>query len=263
MKQPSTVLITGGTSGIGFALAEIFARSGHNLALIGRNLQSLKNIRDRWQEQYGINVKYCMKDLAVSTTPDEVYQSIQSEMIDIDILVNNAGFGLVGNFSDQNLADQLEMLQVNITSLTHLTRLLLPEMLRRKEGRILNVASTAAYLPGPSMAVYYATKAYVLSFSQALSEELRGTGVTVTALCPGPTKTNFQERAGMTNTKLLKRMALMEARDVAEAGYRGLMNGKSVVIPGFMNKLSAQATRLAPRMLLARIAHALHGADNV
>ena len=164
MKAKQTVLITGATGGIGYALAEIFARNGYNLALTGRKPEKLTSIKERWERQYNIDIKYCLKDLAISSTPDEIYQALRAEMIEVDILVNNAGFGLLGKFSQLGLADQLEMLQVNVTALTHLTRLFLPDMILRKRGKILNVASTAAFLPGPGMAVYYASKAFRSSF---------------------------------------------------------------------------------------------------
>ncbi|MFZ1979613.1 MAG: SDR family oxidoreductase [Bacteroidota bacterium] len=259
MKAKQTVLITGATGGIGYALAEIFARNGYNLALTGRNLEKLTSIKDRWERQYNIDIKHCLKDLAVSTTPDEMYQALHAEMIEVDILVNNAGFGLLGEFSRLSLSDQLEMLQVNITALTHLTRLFLPDMIQRKQGKILNVASTAAFLPGPGMAVYYASKAYVLSFSAALSHEVRSSGITVTALCPGPTNTGFQARAGMAHANIFKRMSVMSAEEVAAIGYRGLLKGKPIVVTGTLNTLSAFSTRFMPRQWLMNIVEKLHG----
>lgn len=258
MKTKQTVLITGATGGIGYALAEIFARNGYNLALTGRNLEKLTSIKGRWEQQYNVDIKYCLKDLAVSTTPDEMYQALRAEMIDVDILVNNAGFGLLGEFSRSSLSDQLEMLQVNITALTHLTRLFLPDMIQRKRGKILNIASTAAFLPGPGMTVYYATKAYVLSFSAALSHELRSSGITVTALCPGPTHTGFQARAGMANADLFKRMSIMSAEEVAAIGFRGLLKGKPIVITGTLNAFGAFMTRFIPRTWLMNIVNTLH-----
>jgi hypothetical protein len=258
MKAKQTVLITGATGGIGYALAEIFARNGYNLALTGRKPEKLTSIKERWERQYNIDIKYCLKDLAISSTPDEIYQALRAEMIEVDILVNNAGFGLLGKFSQLGLADQLEMLQVNVTALTHLTRLFLPDMILRKRGKILNVASTAAFLPGPGMAVYYASKAYVLSFSAALSNELRSSGITVTALCPGPTNTGFQARAGMTQSNLLKRISVMSPEEVAAIGYRGLLKGKPVVITGHLNVLSAFSTRFISRRWLMNLVEKLH-----
>ena len=258
MKAKQTVLITGATGGIGYALAEIFARNGYNLALSGRKPERLTSIKERWERQYNIDIKYCLKDLAISSTPDEIYQALRAEMIEVDILVNNAGFGLLGKFSQLGLADQLEMLQVNVTALTHLTRLFLPDMILRKRGKILNVASTAAFLPGPGMAVYYASKAYVLSFSAALSNELRSSGITVTALCPGPTNTGFQARAGMAQSNLLKRISVMSPEEVAAIGYRGLLKGKPVVVAGHLNGLSAFSTRFISRRWLMNLVEKLH-----
>ncbi len=253
MNTKPTALITGASGGIGLELAKLFARDGHDLALVARSHDKLKVIADGLEKTYGIQVKYCAKDLAVSSTPDEIFQSIKSEMIEIDVLVNNAGFGWLGEFADMELADALEMIQVNITSLTHLTRLLLPEMLQRKHGKILNVASTAAFQPGPLMAMYYASKAYVLNFSFALSEELQGTGVTVTTLCPGPTSTGFGQRAGFTKEKLLGGVLSMDASVVALKGYRGLMSGKRVIIPGWKNWIGIQIVRFLPRSLLGKL----------
>jgi short-subunit dehydrogenase len=194
-----------------------------------------------------VQVKCYTKDLSVSSTPEEIFEALQSEGGNIDILVNNAGFGWRGEFANMNPADALEMIQVNITSLTHLTRIFLAGMIERKHGRILNVASTAAFQPGPLMATYYASKAYVLNFSLALTEELQGTGVTVTALCPGPTATGFGKRAGFTNEKILGGALSMNASAVALQGYKGLMKGKPLVISGWKNLLGTQLVRLLPR----------------
>ncbi|MFL5486573.1 MAG: SDR family NAD(P)-dependent oxidoreductase, partial [Gemmatimonadaceae bacterium] len=171
-----------------------------------------------------------------------------------EILVNNAGFGLGGEFADTDLTRELEMIQVNIAALTHLTKLFLPAMIKRHSGHILNVASTAAFQPGPLMAVYYATKAYVLSFSEALAEELRNSGVSVTALCPGPTRTDFAATAEMTNSRLFTAFGAADAADVAEYGVDAMMHGRRVAIPGIKNKIIAQANRFAPRTVSAKVA---------
>ena len=175
----------------------------------------------------------------------------------VDVLVNDAGFGVYGPFSQTDGAKELEMIQVNISALTHLTKLFLPAMLERRCGRILNVASTAAFQPGPLMAVYYASKAYVLSFSEALANELAGTGVTVTALCPGPTDTEFQKQAGLEKTRLFSNPFVRDARSVARAGYEGMLSGKRIVIPGVANRLLAQSVRFAPRRFVTAIARSL------
>jgi short-subunit dehydrogenase len=197
-------------------------------------------------------------DLSEPGAADGVARALAERRLTIDILVNNAGFGTLGAFVQGNPQEQLRMLQVNVVALTELTRRLLPGMIERRTGRILNVASTAAFQPGPFMAVYYASKAYVLSLSEALSEETSGTGVTVTCLCPGPTRTGFQERAHIENTRLLDVISVMSAADVARAGYEGMMAGRPLVIPGLMNKVGVQSLRLAPRRLTARLVKALH-----
>jgi len=252
-------LITGASMGLGLGLATLFARDGYRLVLVARSHDRLTAVGDELHSRYGVQVKVLAKDLASSNAAEEIVQALRSEMISVDVLVNNAGFGSNGPFAESDPADQLAMIQVNVTALTHLTRLLLPDMIRRKTGRIMNVASTAAFFPGPMMAVYYASKAYVLSFSQALSEELRGTGVTVTALCPGPTRTGFQARAGTSDSAVGKGMLMMNAESVAAAGYRDLMKGKRVSVPGFLNKLSIITARLTPTSVVMRILRILHG----
>lgn len=259
MERRPVALVTGATSGIGYELAKRFAHHRYDLVIVGRNTNELHRLQREWEKEYSIEVTCCPFDLSVSTSPDDICNVLAAEMIEVDVLVNNAGFGLYGPFGELPLADQLEMLQVNIVSLTHLTRNLLPGMLRRKSGKIMNVASLAGFLPGPLMAVYYASKAYVLHFSLALAEELLGTGITVTALCPGPTATKFGDRAGVTKTHLFQKMAWMDAATVADAGFRGLMKGKTVVVPGILNALGAQLIRFMPRNLLTRTVKVLHG----
>ncbi len=240
-------LITGASSGIGLELAHVFAKNGHDLVLVARNRKALKILADDLRKIYGASSIIMAKDLAKSRAADEIYREVRRTRVQVDVLINNAGFGTGGNFVETDLQTELDMIQVNITALTHLTKLFLPEMVKRGRGRILNVASTAAFQPGPLMAVYYATKAYVLSLSDAIAAELAGTGVTVTTLCPGPTVTAFHQRAGIPNIRLVNRALVMEARQVAEIGYKGLMKGKRIVIPGFKNMLGAQAHRFAPR----------------
>jgi uncharacterized protein len=249
MRTNPIALITGASSGIGLELAKLFARESHDLALVARSYDKLKSLAEELQETCGVQVKFYVKDLSVSSAPEELFEILQSEGGNIDVLVNNAGFGWRGEFAKMELTDALEMIQTNITTLTHLTRLYLPGMIERKRGRILNVASTAAFQPGPLMAMYYASKAYVLSFSEALAEELQGTGVTVTALCPGPTVTNFGKRAGFSNEKILGGVLSMDARTVALDGYRGLMKGKPLVVSGWKNRLGTQILRFVPRHL--------------
>ncbi|MBN1398949.1 MAG: SDR family oxidoreductase [Bacteroidetes bacterium] len=253
MNNKPTALITGASSGIGLELSKLFAYHGYNLVLVARSYETLKTHASKLENRYGTLVKCCSKDLAVSSSPDEIFQSLKSDMIEIDVLVNNAGFGWRGEFTSMELSDALEMIQVNITALTHLTRLLLPEMLKRRQGRIMNVSSTASFQPGPLMAIYYASKAFVTSFSLALSEELRGSGITVTAFCPGPTATGFGKRAGYTNEKILGNHFSMDAPVVALHGYKGLMKGKPLVISGWKNCLGVQIVRFLPRVLPGKL----------
>jgi hypothetical protein len=244
-------LVTGASVGIGRDLAELFARDGHALVLLARNEAKLKELAAKLGDQYHVNVEVIAQDLALADGPRRIFDALQSKPI--DYLVNNAGFGTHGPFAESDLATQLAMLQVNVTALTHLTRLFLPEMLKRGSGRIMNVASVAAFLPGPLMAVYYASKAYVLSFSEALASELAGSGVTVTAMCPGPTKTEFQKRAGIEQTRLFKARA-MDSMTAARIGYAAMMRGRRCVVTGFGNRCSVLAMRFVPRRILTAMA---------
>ena len=252
-----TALITGASSGIGAELAKVFAQHGYDLVLVARTESALASLAGSLQGQHGVSVRLLPTDLAVPAAPEEVFAALQRDAVPVDVLVNNAGFGTYGFFAETDLAAELQMLQVNVVALTHLTKLFLREMLERRRGKILNVASTAAYQPGPRMAVYYATKAYVLSFSEALANELGGTGVTVTTLCPGPTASGFQQQAQMDGPRLMSRR-IMDATTVARIGFRGLMRGQTVVIPGLTNRLLAFSTRLAPRRLSAEVVRRLH-----
>jgi len=254
-----TALITGASTGIGYALSKCFAADHHNLILVARQEQRLRQVAEEFHRQHGVTAKVIAADLAHPETPQKIADDIRQASLQVDYLVNNAGFGLGGAFAETALTAELEMMQVNMAALVHLTKLFLPEMLSRKSGRILNVASTAAFQPGPLMAVYYATKSFVLSFSEAIANELKGTGVTVTALCPGPTESEFQKRAHIENTRLVKSklMGFMTSEEVAKIGYQGLMQGKRLVIPGLMNKLGVHSTRLSPRSVTTQIARLL------
>lgn len=249
----STALITGASAGIGYELAKLFARDGNNLVLVARSGDKLAQLAADLQKAYKIRATVVVADLALASGPDAVYTATAEAGIDVDALVNNAGFGQFGFYVETDLQEELRQIQLNIASLTHLTKLYVRPMVERKRGRVLNVASTAAFQPGPLMAVYYATKAYVLSLSGALSNELRGTGVTVTCLCPGPTTTEFHKRAAMDLSNMMK-APFMDAKSVAEIGYRGMLKGKSTVIAGRMNWLVAQSTRFAPRSWTAEVA---------
>jgi short-subunit dehydrogenase len=247
-----TALITGASSGLGLAFARIFGREGFDLVLVARSEDKLKELAIELKSKHGTQSTVVGKDLSVPGSPDEVYAEIQQKTITVDVLINNAGFADYGYFVESDLSKQLQMMQLNIVTLTHLTRLCLPAMKQRGYGKIMNVASTAAFAPGPLMAVYYASKAYVLSFSEAIAAEMQGTGVTVTALCPGPTESGFQQRAAMQDSKLVQGR-LMSAQTVAEIGYNGLMKGEHTVIPGFMNQVQSFMPRLLPRNMAARV----------
>jgi short-subunit dehydrogenase len=251
-----TALITGASFGIGLELAQVFAREGYNLVLVARSADKLRHLASELEKAHNTRSLILATDLTEPGAAAYVIDQTIRADIRVDVLVNNAGFGQYGLFVENDLEECLRQIQLNVTTLTHLTRLYLPVMIERKSGRILNVASTAAFQPGPLMAVYYATKAYVLHFSEALANEVRGTGVTVTCLCPGPTATEFQERARMTGVRLA-RYGAMDASTVAEDGYRALISGKPVAISGFRNWLVAQSVRFAPRRLVAAVARKL------
>ena len=247
-----TALITGASGGIGYELALLFARDGFDCILIARSQDKLKELADRLEREHRIKTLVIARDLSRPSAVDEIYEEVSAASMQVEVLVNNAGFPVFGLFHETDLQVELEMLQVNVIALTALTKLFLKPMVERRSGRILNLASTAAFEPGPLMAVYYASKAYVLSFSEALANELRGTGVTVTALCPGPTRTGFQKRGVMEDSRLV-RGQIADARSVALAGYRGLLAGKSIVIPGFSNRLVPWIVRVSPRSMVTRV----------
>jgi short-subunit dehydrogenase len=253
LPDSKTALITGASGGIGYELAGLFAADHYNLVLVARSAGKLAQLADELQRQHGISAKAVALDLAAAPAPQFLFDQLQREGVAIDVLVNNAGYGKFGEFAKVPLEESLGQIQLNVTALTHLSRLFLPPMLERRAGRIMNVASTAGFLPGPLMAVYYATKAYVISFSEALANEVSGAGITVTCLCPGPTDTGFQGRAGTENTMLFRKLQPADAKSVARDGYRGLMAGKTLVISGFRNWLLAEATRFGPRKLVTAV----------
>ena len=254
-----TVLITGASSGIGRELAKCFAAEGSRLALVARSGGALESLAGELRQAYRIQTQVCAADLARAETPARILEHLQAAGWKVDVLVNNAGFGAQGLFAQLPLERQLQMIQVNVTALTHLTRLCVPHLIERRRGGLLNVASTAGFQPGPGMAVYYATKAFVLSLSEALAEELVGTGVTVTALCPGPTETDFVRAAGMRPTRLFKSSA-MTAEAVARMGHDAFRRGRCVAVAGLRNRLLAFSVRLAPRALVRKIAQRLNAA---
>jgi short-subunit dehydrogenase len=247
-----TVLITGASGGIGYELAKLFARDHHNLVLVARSADKLAQVSTELQA-HGATIKTIALDLAASPAPKFLFDQLQSAGISVDILINNAGYGAFGDFAQMPEEEILGQINLNITALTHLTRLFLPPMLQRRSGRIMNVASTAGFQPGPLMAVYYATKAYVISFSEAIANELRNTGVTVTCFCPGATHTGFAKRAGTERSRLFKQLGAMNADKVALDGYRAVMEGRTLTISGVHNWLVAQSTRFAPRKMVTAV----------
>lgn len=248
----STVLITGASGGIGYELAKLFARDHHNLVLVARSGDKLAQVATELLV-HAVTVKTLAVDLAATPAPKFLFDQLQREGIAVDVLVNNAGFGAFGEFAGMSEEEILGQIQVNITSLTELTRLFLPPMIARRSGRVMNIASTAAFQPGPLMAVYYASKAYVLSFSEAIANELLSSGVTVTCFCPGATHTGFAQRAGLQNSRLFKQVGAMSAEKVALDGYRAVMAGRTVAISGAHNWLLAESTRFAPRKMVTAI----------
>ncbi len=252
-----TALITGASSGIGLELARLFARDGYRLVLVARNRGVLRALGDELQAQHGIEVRVSPKDLAHPASPVELYQELQEAGVVLDVLVNNAGFGGNGPFLKTDWNHEAEMMQVNMFALVHLTKLFLPQI-RAREGKVMNVASVASFLPGPYMSIYYATKAFVLSFSEALAEEMSSTGVTVTCLCPGPVETGFQKRAGLGADTMTRSSLLVDVVEVARAGYDGMKQGKRIVIPGWKNRLAVESLRLSPRSTVTKMVSRMH-----
>jgi short-subunit dehydrogenase len=247
-----TILITGASSGIGWELAKLFAADKSNLVLVARRQEKLEELADELRREHGIDVRVLAKNLADPTAPQAIFDQLANEGIAVDVVVNNAGFGAYGRVPDLVAQRQIDMIQVNVAALTHLTRLFLPGMIERGHGGVLNVGSTAGFQPGPNMAVYYATKAYVLHFTEALAEELLGTGITVTCLAPGATLTEFNEKARIEDS-LLFRMVAMDVKTVAAIGYRGFRRGKVIVVPGLSNWLAAFAVRFVPRVVVRKV----------
>jgi len=253
-SSPETVLVTGASSGIGRKLAHRFARAGSHCVLLARSEDALHTLADSLASDYDVSTDVVVADLGGPDAADDVVAELEARGLSVDVLVNNAGFGARGAFAELDADRQVDMIRVNVTALTHLARLLLPGMLERDRGGVLNVASTAGFQPGPRMTVYYATKAYVLSFSEGLHEELAGTGVTVSCLAPGPTRTSFVDRAGMNDATLFDLGTTMSAENVAQAGYDGFRRGRAVVVPGWPNKIGAFMIRFTPRPVARKIA---------
>lgn len=242
-----TALVTGATSGIGRELANLFAKDGYNLVLVARSSDSLKEIAEEYEKQFGITATFIAKDLVDPKAPEEIYDETQRKGIRIDVLVNNAGMGEYGMFANEtDLHKELSIIQINATALVHLSKLYLKDMVQRNEGKVLMLASVASIMPNPMMAVYGATKAFILSFTEALQNELKETNVTVTALLPGATNTDFFSKAGAKGTRAHQQAQQTDAAQVARDGYNALMKGKEKVVSGFMNKAQVTMSHVLP-----------------
>lgn len=246
-----TALVTGASSGIGRALAPLFAQDGFDLVLVARDGERLRELADDLRAHFGVGVTVLPKDLADPAAPEELFRELREQGIVVDVLVNNAGMQVFGPIQDTELTQQLRLIEVNLVALAHLTMLLVQDMRTRGGGRILNVASTGSFAPAPYNATYCASKAFVLSFSEGIARDLEGTGITVTCLCPGATKTEFARRAGIEDVRIF-RLGAMSAERVARIGYRALMKGKTTVVPGLINRLLVLATRFTPRRLATK-----------
>lgn len=247
-----TVLITGASNGLGVEFAKIHAAKGDNLVLVARGKDKMNLLKAEIEKRHNVSVLVIGRDLSEPAAAKTIFNELKTQKIKVDYLINNAGFGDFGNFEKSNWEKQLQMINLNITALAYFTHLFLPDMIKNKYGKIMNVASTAAFQPGPSMSVYFATKAFVLSFSEAIANELKGTDVTVTALCPGATATGFKTAASLDNSNLFKG-TIATSKSVADFGYKAMMKGKTVVIHGLMNKIMVFSVRFAPRKLVTAI----------
>jgi short-subunit dehydrogenase len=249
-----TALITGASNGIGYELAKVLAEKGDNLILVARSKSKLDELKKELEEKFKVSVYIIGKDLSLPEAAKDVYDEIKQKKFSIDYLINNAGFGDFGFFADSDWSKQEQMINLNITALACFTRLYLPDMIKRGSGRIMNMASTASFQPGPTMSVYFASKAFVLSFSEAINNEVRDKGITVTALCPGATHSGFQAAASMQNSKLLDGKNFPTSKEVAEYGYKAMMKGKAVAIHGLKNKILANSVRFLPRSIVVKAA---------
>ena len=258
MDVKKYALITGASGGIGYDLAKIAGADGRNLILVARSAEKLNTLAVELRKNNDSEVVTIAVDLSDEKGVNKLLDEIASQNLKVDILVNNAGFGDFGDFSKADLSKNMEMIRLNIGALTQLTHAIMQQMIGSGKGRIMNVASTAAFLPGPGMAVYYASKAYVLSFSEALSRELKGSGVTITTLCPGPTDTSFATAAGLGKSLMHRMLPPATSAEVAKAGYKAMMKGKTIEIPGFMNKLTARTPRLTPRSIVRDMIYGIH-----
>jgi uncharacterized protein len=254
-----TVLVTGASSGIGLELARCFAAEGARLVLVARNTPALESLAAELRRDHKVEAVVLTADLSRPESPAHVFSELQGRGIVVDVLVNNAGFGAHGLFAELPLSRQLEIIQVNVTALTELTGLFIPGMLERRRGGVLNVASVAGFVPGPGMAIYYATKAFVVSFTEALAAELAGTGIIISATCPGPTATNFGRVARFEMGRQTIRVPGMSAKAVAVQGHRAYRKGRVIAVTGIQNQLAVLLARLAPKALVRRVTRKLNG----
>ena len=259
MAERSVALITGASQGLGRDLAELFAQDGHDVVLVARSRDKLETLATEVKEAHGVQAHVLPADLTNPAVPEEIFGWLTREHIQLDYLVNNAGFGSHGTFWELPRKRELDMIEVNITALVNLTHLALQGMIARGKGRVLNIASTAGFQPGPGMSTYYATKAFVTTFTEGVAHELKGTGVTATAHCPGATATGFAGTAGNAETPLFRFGLVADSKSVARHAYRSMMKGKTVAIAGFMNRLLAFTVRFSPRWMVRYVAAFANG----
>jgi uncharacterized protein len=252
-----TAIITGATGGIGYEFAKLLASQSYNLVLTGRNPDILYDVSNELNKLFNIKIDYLVSDLSSMDGLNRISNYLTENSIKIDVMINNAGFGIWGLFSDTEFKTESEMIFVNCTALTFLTKIAVKHMIKRGKGRILNVASTAAFKPGPLMSVYYATKAYVLSFSMALASELKGTGVKITVLCPGPVKTEFFKKSSPENRNKNRFRKLSSPKSVAKYGFDAMIKGKQIAIPGLYNKILYIAVKVFPIRIITEVLYKL------
>ncbi len=256
-RSDKTELITGASAGLGTEFARLFAKGGHDVVLVARRRDKLETLATVLSKAHGINATVIAADLTDPKSPQRIADKLAVAGTDIDFLVNNAGFGTNGAFAELDGVRELDLLEVNIKALVGLTHLFLPGMIERGYGKVLNIGSTAGFQPGPFMADYYASKAFVISFTEAIAQELRGTGVTATVACPGATTTEFADTAGVDESMLFK-MRVADAPSVAEDAYRAMMSGKAKTIPGIFNRVTAEFSRIGPTSLTSRLSARLN-----
>ena len=245
-------IITGGTEGIGLELAKLFAADKYNLIIAARDQKRLEEVKNEFENEYEISVEIIQVDLSVDKSCEKIIRIVEEKKLTVDNLINNAGIGSFGFFNEAEEGVEEQLININIIALTNLTKYFLKKMIKRGCGGIMNVASTAAFVGGPKMAMYYSSKAYVLSLTEALHEEVKGLGIRVSCLCPGPVRTSFQEKAGIRKSEKARKY-LMDADAVAKEAYLGFLKGKPIIIPGYKNKLLVLGNKLIPRSLSRKI----------